>query len=284
MPHVEQIEHFLQLLVCLSRATLLWRLSSSRLYRSFPYFASFAGLDFLVTSATVLLPYSSVLYARIYEYSSIAYIVAELLVATELFAHVTRANRGLKYLTRRALRVAILCAVIAIITSVLVTYRTWGDPRFECAVFVYMEASRSLAVGTVIYVLLALRSFRSEKVELSRNSKIITTTFTLVLFLNSAETTILAAFGLYTSIVNTWFGVFLCTVQLGCNAICILGLREEPQALRKSESTSPEVFAAFRDMDEVISAMARVTRERPLWAIIRSRMHVRARAGGAQNE
>jgi hypothetical protein len=227
-------------------AVLLTRLLQLGLRGRFPWIVSYQFLQFIPTFAATILGTTSVLYARLFEWSCLPSLVATLMVAHELVSLLYTKFPGLRVFNQRSFRFGVVMALAAAIPSAYSTHARWHDPHFACMLWVWMEAMRVTETGVVVYLLVLFIASKRLKVRFPRNFALLGAALLLTFISDATGSTLLSGLRLHDATIYT-LNIASLAVTIMINAILILFLQvedaPEPSVVEFDETLSSRLSA-----------------------------------------
>jgi hypothetical protein len=254
--HLDAIEHDMTVLSSALSLLFLIRSLHIRLNRRFPWVFSYQIIQCLLSTFAVFLGTSSVLYARIFEYSSFAVVCATVLVVHELAAHLFASHPGLRTYTKRGLLAGLFLAAGTAIPAALSSHQRWHDADFACMLFVYMEISRVIEIGAVVYLIYMTSMFKAKGARFPYNVRLFSVAFIVTLLIDALGNTMVSSLRLgdaLTAIVN-FFVVGASLIV--CGALVVL-MRPEHGEEPVPVKVDPAVLSRLDHLHGVLQSCAR---------------------------
>ena len=225
-------------------------------YRHFPWIMSYQCIQWVLVSSATLFGTSSVLYARVYEYSSLPLLLASILVAYELITNLYTLNPGLKVFNRRSLRIGILLAFISAVPSAYSTHARWHDPDFACLLWVWLEATRVTEIGLVVYLAKMLIASKKLHVQFSRDLTIFSVGFILLFTVDAITSTLGSALKLQDAPLYI-LSLLSVSSTILFSSIGILGLQPQTSQEVNAVKLDASVLSRLDSLGQVITSSAR---------------------------
>ena len=222
----------------------------------FPWIVSYQFLQLLGMTAAVILGTSSVLYARVFEYSCVACLIATVMAAHELMSYLYAKRAGLRVFNQRSARWGVVMAFAAAIPSTYSTHARWHDPSFACILWVFMEAIRVTEIGVVVYILNLLMVSKRRKVRFPVNFALLATALLSTFISDASGSTILSALRLHGAAV---YALNISSLAVTATVSAVLTLCLKPlDAPESSPVTHDEtVLSRLNALQQVVTICTR---------------------------
>ena len=237
-------------------AVLLTRLFQLGLRRQFPWIVSYQVLQFIPTFAATILGTTSVLYARLFEWSCLPSLVATLMVAHELVAHLYTKFPGLRVFNQRSVRFGVVVALAAAIPSTYSTHARWHDPNFACMLWVWMEAMRVTETGVVVYMLVLLIASKRLNGRFYRNFTLLGAALLLTFIFDATGSTLLSALRLHDATIYT-LNIASLAMTIIVNGILVLFLQVEDATEASAVSFDETLSSRLSALQQVVTICTR---------------------------